>query len=459
MHDHDPIDKLGLGCPFGGNFYICRNSPTRFIGCCSSNPCGSRKGLCPDEHLRPASFEAEQHNQILDQACISDNRDVRWYSCAGTTPPFLGCCAVNPCARGRCPDKQLRAAKLSDRDENAEALLDGGPEAAPEPRPGSGSGDGTGGGTLTVTVPNASWTTYTASVTVVTTTRETGTVEPERPDMRGYKGLNVGQVVGIVLGPIGFVILVLSACFWILKLKKQRQENRTRVTLPSPGSSSELNVHHDSPPSNHSRLQLDGSQASLNPQQERIRDTQQTQPHCQRKPEMHQIQRLRPVHTSLQQLRHPRSPAPGQRLDPDYDPKLLTPTVPRPRSTQPQNPATAPASAPRPSTAPPPAVEAPDERSGGPPGPAQQRRPSPSGRIPQPGRNHHGPTHTAGRTPLPRSGMAPPNPAQDFGPGDRPESAGRRSGEDERGERAEGARHVRVTTSHGTFQSVSWVVD
>ncbi|RSL82366.1 hypothetical protein CEP51_005186, partial [Fusarium floridanum] len=58
MESPDPISDLGLDCPFNGTFYICKDSPTRFIGCCTLNPCGTRKGLCPDEHLEPATYDS-----------------------------------------------------------------------------------------------------------------------------------------------------------------------------------------------------------------------------------------------------------------------------------------------------------------------------------------------------------------------------------------------------------------
>ncbi|WKT48644.1 hypothetical protein QSH57_013574 [Fusarium oxysporum f. sp. vasinfectum] len=133
MSDYDPVKDLGLTCPYGGILYICADDPDRFIGCCTINPCGARKGLCPDQNLRSASFNATLQHEFLPQACINDNVDVSWYTCAGNALPFLGCCAVDPCLRGVCPQGDLRAAKLSDKAKNAQEFLDGGPEYMPRP--------------------------------------------------------------------------------------------------------------------------------------------------------------------------------------------------------------------------------------------------------------------------------------------------------------------------------------
>ncbi|KAF5540539.1 hypothetical protein FPHYL_12040 [Fusarium phyllophilum] len=133
MSDYNPVKDLGLTCPYGGIFYICADDPERFIGCCTINPCGARKGLCPDKSLKPASFNATFQHEFLPQACINDNIDVSWYTCVGEALPFLGCCAVDPCLRGVCPQRDLRAARLSDKTKNAQDFLEGGPEYMPRP--------------------------------------------------------------------------------------------------------------------------------------------------------------------------------------------------------------------------------------------------------------------------------------------------------------------------------------
>ncbi|KAG4262124.1 hypothetical protein FPRO03_10997 [Fusarium proliferatum] len=131
MSAYNPVKDLDLTCPYGGIFYICADDPDRFIGCCTINPCGTRKGLCPDQSLRSASFNATFQHEFLPQACINDNVDVSWYACVGEGLPFLGCCAVDPCLRRICPQRDLRTAKMSDKAKNAQDFLDGGPEYMP----------------------------------------------------------------------------------------------------------------------------------------------------------------------------------------------------------------------------------------------------------------------------------------------------------------------------------------
>ncbi|KAF5664913.1 hypothetical protein FDENT_12740 [Fusarium denticulatum] len=133
MSDYNPVKDLDLTCPYSGIFYVCADDPERFVGCCTINPCGARKGLCPDQHLRPASFNATLQHEFLPQSCINDNVDVSWYTCVGEGLPFLGCCAVDPCLRGVCPQRDLRAAKLSGKAKNAQEFLDGDPEYTARP--------------------------------------------------------------------------------------------------------------------------------------------------------------------------------------------------------------------------------------------------------------------------------------------------------------------------------------
>ena len=56
-----------------------------------------------------------------------------------TSPPFLGCCRVNPCVLGECPDDKLGAAVVSGNQTLAELFLNLGEEGG-----GGGLGTGTG---------------------------------------------------------------------------------------------------------------------------------------------------------------------------------------------------------------------------------------------------------------------------------------------------------------------------
>ncbi|KAH7143751.1 hypothetical protein EDB81DRAFT_935167 [Dactylonectria macrodidyma] len=121
MHEYQ---TQGLSCPEGGNFWVCADKPTQFIGCCISNPCETDYGVCSDEDITPASVDVDVFGEVPQQACISDNSQVKWYTCSGTTPPFIGCCAVNACSQGGCPGGSLRAARLSDVGDNADKFLE-----------------------------------------------------------------------------------------------------------------------------------------------------------------------------------------------------------------------------------------------------------------------------------------------------------------------------------------------
>ena len=110
----DASKYFGLSCPNGGNFYICENNATEFIGCCTTNPCTPESnGECLKANLRAASFLADKYADLPRQDCDDADSIKIWYTCAYTHPPFLGCCASNPCAAGLCTSTDLRPAKLS----------------------------------------------------------------------------------------------------------------------------------------------------------------------------------------------------------------------------------------------------------------------------------------------------------------------------------------------------------
>lgn len=97
-------------CPSGGNFYVCTTG-ARFVGCCTFNPCNDHG--CESTDLRPASFDLRKYGMFADQTC-SGNNPGRWYVCTDTNPPFMGCCATNPCSGGAgCLSQNLIAGKLS----------------------------------------------------------------------------------------------------------------------------------------------------------------------------------------------------------------------------------------------------------------------------------------------------------------------------------------------------------
>jgi hypothetical protein len=128
------ILKLGLTCPSSGKYYICKDSEFQFVGCCSTDPCAN-KGRCPDDKHFPSSFSPQVYSEIPPQQCDPAKPKGLWYSCTGTSPPFLGCCASNPCQQGRCPTKDLVQGKLSNITANAAVFLDGDTPSTPTPTP------------------------------------------------------------------------------------------------------------------------------------------------------------------------------------------------------------------------------------------------------------------------------------------------------------------------------------
>ncbi|KAF5710696.1 hypothetical protein FMUND_9383 [Fusarium mundagurra] len=248
MSDYNPVKDLGLTCPYDGIFYICADDPERFIGCCTINPCGARKGLCPDQHLRAASFNATLQHDLLPQACINDNVDVSWYTCVGEVLPFLGCCAVDPCLRGVCPQKDLRAAKLSDKAKNAHEFLDGGPEYMPRPTSsaldqglGVSSSSLCASSTTAMTTMISSFiTSFAMETTIVTITSAVTTMTsamiispPEASDAPpvGPKEHGSNRKFGwlsLLLIPI-FLLLYLTYYIWECRCSPERRDKRPKV--------------------------------------------------------------------------------------------------------------------------------------------------------------------------------------------------------------------------------------
>ncbi|PHH82173.1 hypothetical protein CDD82_6795 [Ophiocordyceps australis] len=136
-----PQQRLGAACPPNSAFYICPNQPSGFLGCCGIDPCGSGDGTCPWERLASATFNASAYDLIPAQGCM--DAGSQWYTCAYTTPPFMGCCVENACAKGGgCAQELVRAARLSGRPEAARAFTLGWRGAATVEKSGEASAAG-----------------------------------------------------------------------------------------------------------------------------------------------------------------------------------------------------------------------------------------------------------------------------------------------------------------------------
>lgn len=122
MSDTSVIAKLGLSCPEGGSFYVCKGAKTQFLGCCTVDPCSDGTGDCPQDSLRYSSYSKDSYISIPSENCASPHNSSSWYTCSNAEPPFLGCCASNPCNDG-CSQDDLLAARVDDDPSNASVFL------------------------------------------------------------------------------------------------------------------------------------------------------------------------------------------------------------------------------------------------------------------------------------------------------------------------------------------------
>ncbi|KAK7961116.1 hypothetical protein PG988_012330 [Apiospora saccharicola] len=206
--DDNPISKFGLSCPTGGKFYICQDSPTQFLGCCDINPC-KNNGICPDNSLFNSSFSKSNYDDTLPEACVTDGL---WYTCSGTTPPFIGCCLENPCQQGTCSPDKLRAAKLSSNQTEAAPFLTS--AAASTPTSSSISSSNTASPTPLASDSNS-------------------------------KSFPVGAIVGIVIGAV-LAIAVIAFLIWRLRKSKKTFYHPPPLAQVPPSPQNEVHPHNPS---------------------------------------------------------------------------------------------------------------------------------------------------------------------------------------------------------------------
>ncbi|KKY23497.1 hypothetical protein UCDDS831_g02917 [Diplodia seriata] len=137
---------------------------------------------CSDGNLRAASFNASAYSDFPDAECDSG----RFWTCASTDPPFLGCCKVDACqAEGNagCPDQDLTAAHLPNNDALASAYSP------------------TGGPSSTATA--------TASATGGSSSSDGGST-------------STAGIVGGVIGAVVVLLFVIGALLWRRRSKKKK---------------------------------------------------------------------------------------------------------------------------------------------------------------------------------------------------------------------------------------------
>ena len=192
-------------CPSGGNWYAC-GSGSNFVGCCTSEPCANS---CPDGNLEPASFNSSYYGQFPDQQCPTGSR---WYSCAYTDPPFLGCCKSSPCAGG-CPVGDLTAGFLSSNPAVAGAFS---PSPAIPSATTATSSSLSARSSSSSTGPPASMSSSKASITSTT-----------------HHSTPIGIIIGATVG--GIAILVVALLVWYHKRHTllSRSQSQQRMSAHS----------------------------------------------------------------------------------------------------------------------------------------------------------------------------------------------------------------------------------
>lgn len=179
-----PINRpfIDPTCPSGGSFYVCSDQ-TRFLGCCEVSACAH---ACSAGAIQPASFNASFWGNFSDQQCSAG----RWFTCAGTNPPFMGCCKTNPCSQGRCPQDDLAPAHLSNNSAAAADFL-------PPP-----------------SVPSLSSATSSASASTAAASNIT--------DQKTTKGVIIGASIGGAAG----LILSLALLGFLIHRSKAKSRNQ-----------------------------------------------------------------------------------------------------------------------------------------------------------------------------------------------------------------------------------------
>lgn len=218
-------------CPSGGNFYVCTTG-VLFVGCCTLNPCNDDG--CNSSNLRPASFDPKKYGTFADQACWG-NSSVGWYTCTGTNPPFMGCCATNPCRGGAgCPFQNLVAGKLSSNSASAADFL-GFTNSSSSSTATSGRLSASINSTTALSATSSSIsiskTSYSSSATTAPaisslaspSVTSTAALVAARPALNSMTGV----IVGSLLGGIMFLALIIGlSMLWI-----RRRTSRSRLSL------------------------------------------------------------------------------------------------------------------------------------------------------------------------------------------------------------------------------------
>ncbi|KAL6697278.1 hypothetical protein J3F84DRAFT_283219 [Trichoderma pleuroticola] len=217
------VNNLDFSCPKGGSFYVCEDQPSRFVGCCTINPCITSSGLCPDNDLQPLSFNPDAYDQIRGQNCLDTG--YQWYVCRDSSPPFLGCCSQDACMTTGCPRNRLGAASLSTNRAQAAPFLS------------AGSSSSTTSSSSTSSTSTTGRTPSTTLSTVASTTASATNTQPAvvSPPAHTHTGLSKGAIAGIAVGAVAGVCILALAAFLALRQRKKKRGPSIVITASGSG--------------------------------------------------------------------------------------------------------------------------------------------------------------------------------------------------------------------------------
>lgn len=240
-----PITDLGLTCPESGKFYICEDKPNRFVGCCTIDPCSTKDGLCPDNAVRPASFDPDVYDQILAQQCVDPG--FLWYTCRDSSPPFMGCCSQMGCEDNGCPVDKVGVATLSSNAKQAAPFLSSdGSSSTTSSSTTSSSTTSSTSSTVTSTASSVVSTTLSTATTTNTSqsaASQQSTQTPTDPPSV-HKGLDKGAIGGIAVGAVAGVCMLALVAFWALRRRNNNKKPPYAFAVGRSGKDS-LTEHRD----------------------------------------------------------------------------------------------------------------------------------------------------------------------------------------------------------------------
>lgn len=223
----NPYSTFGLSCPSGGSFYICQNNTTEFIGCCTIDPCRDGSGSCPQANLRNASFSADTYDELKPQECTnSSGLSGLWYTCKYDNPPFMGCCASNPCDLKACPATDLVPAKLNSNPGLRDIFI---------PAPATSSPVTSSAATLPPTAPAASHNSTDSGISASDSSN----------------GLSTGVIAGMSVSIAIFVLVLVASCVFAFKRgshARQRKERGAATPFLGPPPGGRFTSPISSPP-------------------------------------------------------------------------------------------------------------------------------------------------------------------------------------------------------------------